>query len=277
MNELPRDLQRAIADRCSLASLLNLQLVSKDLAGACRGLGAKFRGIPVEDLCADEEAEVEEYVDENARLEFKYGCIFFFIRYTTFSKDRYVGNDKNHLTDREKVAKYVEYEWGSKRHELVAEVMAANVLSIVRPTRFMPKRLFVPDDLGVSLRPCSYELETVARRGGFASTNTDAWRSESWIVRLELSSAKTGKTVEFEDSFDMGASAADIEKGLWRRKNSRQFGAVFKRPTRANPPKPPPDLESLIRSVDFERIVRTRAGAHPGVDPCEAVGMEVAV
>lgn len=57
---LPPELKRMVADRASLATLLSLQLVSKDWAAACRGVGRKWVHAPIEQLYRDNMEEVRK-------------------------------------------------------------------------------------------------------------------------------------------------------------------------------------------------------------------------
>lgn len=65
MDTLPSELKREIAGACSLISLLNLQLISKGWAEACRGVGAKFRGISIKDIYDAEAVEIDLFVRKN--------------------------------------------------------------------------------------------------------------------------------------------------------------------------------------------------------------------
>ena len=255
-NDFPTDLRRAIADMCSLTSLRNLQLVSKDWAAACRGVGSKFRDTPLDELFVYEQVEIDLFVKKSVRVALREDRVEFRLAYPNDEvSTEYApwGAYLDSVRAQKDADRLVARAWAKKRGFLVASVMAANALSLVDPLRFFPKDVRAPDDLRWDIWAGTQLLEKMASNGGFEYSD-DYHGEYDWEVNVDVWSDTTGRSMAFRMTFGTDVTCTEIETDLWDTDSTRSARHIFaRRSARAAPPVA--DVALMIGRVDMKKIV----------------------
>jgi hypothetical protein len=241
MDALPFELKRKIADGCSLATLANLQIASKDWAKACRGVGAKFRKRTIRELYESEKDEIREYVRRNVSAKSEYGFMYFDVRgikgYVLV-----ITYAKRHCTDMEAVMRYL---WRESSKKVETHVFSEAVKILMHPNYVtVPAGIVVRDGVDISLDLSEFEL--INREPSFFRSNDDTWR-----IKITVKSKYDDEETRAYCTFDYTVEEAHqkawsvVDKKLFRRRSSRIASKIPRKRT----------FEEILCDVDLLRIV----------------------
>lgn len=213
--ELPAELMREIADRCSLPTLVNLQLASKNWAAACRGVGKKFRDEPIGHMRENARSEIEGFADDHVYTRRSGDSFYFGLRGVVPPVETLAGGEgycppPEPATPAE-IDAYVLRRWESARDTFERRLFERAAESILRP-------YFGAAAAGIVVP-------------AYATASIRIWVFGSDIgANAELRVRTAAGAADIEVDVDRDATLADIEEMLWKGpRASSEAARLFKR------------------------------------------------
>lgn len=232
MDSLPLELKRKIADGCSLATLANLQIASKDWAKACRGAGAKFRKRTFRELYESEGDEIREYVAKNVYVD-RWAGYGQFVKFCVKGVDDY-GFGRFERRDDESPEECLRRTWRDEKTFVETVVLHKAIQCLLHP-RYVTGDGFVPDDVEMSMS-LKYTLRYMTLGDpGIVMTVVVKTRENIFEKGVKISCDST-----IEDAHR--TAWATVDERLLRRRSTR----IAKRTK---------TFEDLMREVDMRKIV----------------------
>ena len=220
LSALPDELKREIANKCSLASLVNLQLASKSWATACRGIGAKFRKKTIRELCDSEMPEISQFVDNNVVAKNVTGCNLFYFQIKGVPESRAVAGWSSvppHPWTPAVINAYMLSQWRETRTAVEANMFGRLVACILRPAAGAAAAgVTVPHFATLAVSIDSWEARVFMRR------------AESFMKVIMCVTTPIG-TETLKVVVDGSVTIEAVEKKMWASGGPELARRLFKR------------------------------------------------